>query len=116
MACRQPDKLIFESRELIGADDHGVDTVLGEAREGNAISVWLLALCTWSRSQVRAERPETWVTPRTGHMGNTFRLRVGGVDAVEGVFGRGRAPAVCVSAVGWRDDDGRLPRVRDFAE
>src|SRR5437016_5584982 len=36
-------------------------------------------------------RPETWVTERTGHMGNTFRLRAGGVDAVEGVFGDGRA-------------------------
>src|SRR5258708_2015492 len=29
------------------------------------------------------ERPETWVTFRTGHMGDTFRFRAGGVDAVE---------------------------------
>jgi len=35
------------------------------------------------RSQFLYERPETWVTFRTGHMGNTFRLlRAGGVDAV----------------------------------
>jgi hypothetical protein len=34
-------------------------------------------------------RLETWVTGRTGHMGNTFRLRAGGVYAVEGVFGDG---------------------------
>src|SRR5580704_15061800 len=37
------------------------------------------------------ERPETWVTLCTGHMGNTFRPLAGGVDAVEGVFGRGAA-------------------------
>ena len=28
-------------------------------------------------------------------MGNTFGLLAGGVDAVEGKFGDGRAPAVC---------------------
>jgi hypothetical protein len=39
------------------------------------------------------------VTDRTGHMGNTFPLSGGGVDAVEGVFGDGRAPAVCRSAL-----------------
>jgi hypothetical protein len=35
-------------------------------------------------------------TDRTGHMGNTFRLRqrqAGGANALEGVFGRGRTPA-----------------------
>lgn len=40
------------------------------------------------------ERPETWVTDCTGHMGDTFRLLAGGVDTVEGVFGHGQAPAV----------------------
>jgi hypothetical protein len=34
------------------------------------------------------ERPETWVTVCTGHMGDTFSLR-GGSDALEGVFGYG---------------------------
>jgi hypothetical protein len=38
------------------------------------------------------------VTDRTGYMGNTFPLSGGGVDAVEGVFGNGGAPAVCRSA------------------
>ena len=34
------------------------------------------------------ERPETWVTFRTGHMGYTFRfLQAGGVDAVESESG-----------------------------
>src|SRR5690242_6538024 len=37
------------------------------------------------------DRPETWVTLRTGHMGNTFRLLAGGVDAVESEFGHGGA-------------------------
>src|SRR5215207_5653051 len=50
------------------------------------------------RSQ--CERPETGVTVRTGHMGYTFWFfpEAGGVDAVEGVFGDGRAPAVCRTA------------------
>ena len=51
------------------------------------------------------ERPETWVTDRTGHMGNTFPVCGGGVDAVEGVFGNGRAPAVRCSAAGRRSDE-----------
>ena len=38
------------------------------------------------------------MTDRTGHMGNTFPLSGGGVDAVEGVFGDGRASAVRRSA------------------
>jgi hypothetical protein len=33
-----------------------------------------------------SERPETGVTNRTEHIGNTFRPG-GGVDALEGVFG-----------------------------
>ena len=38
-----------------------------------------------------SERPETWVTVCTGHMGDTSRQAclAGGVDAVEGVFGYG---------------------------
>jgi len=35
----------------------------------------------------KAERPETWVTVRTGHMGYTFRFFAEGVDAVEREFG-----------------------------
>src|SRR6516162_8632517 len=64
-----------------------------------------------------SERPETWVTHRTGHMGNTFRpFWAGGVDAVESEFGDGGAPAVCRPAVGRRDDDGRMSGFRDIAE
>ena len=40
------------------------------------------------------------VTERTGHMGNTFRLWAGGVDAVEGVFGHAFARAS--ASVGFR--------------
>src|SRR5215471_11264580 len=74
------------------------------------------------RSETRAnpvggERLETWVTLRTGHMGNTFRLLwAGGVDAVESEFGDGGAPAVCRPAVGRGDNDGRMPGFRHFAE
>jgi hypothetical protein len=35
------------------------------------------------------ERPDTWVTDRTGHMGYTFSLLGGSENAVEGVFGDG---------------------------
>jgi hypothetical protein len=35
------------------------------------------------------EQSGTWVTHRTGHMGNTSSLRKGGSDALEGVFGDG---------------------------
>src|SRR5216684_3655189 len=45
-------------------------------------------------------------------MGNSFPLSGGGVDAVEGVFGSGRAPAVCRSAAGRRSDERGLSRVR----
>ena len=45
------------------------------------------------------------MTVRTGHMGNTFRHLAGGVDAVEGVFGHGRAPAVCRPGSGWGGDE-----------
>src|SRR6516165_12113055 len=38
-------------------------------------------------------------------MGNTLSPFGGGVDAVEGVFGNGRAPAVCRSAAGRRSDE-----------
>src|SRR5215472_4792616 len=62
------------------------------------------------------ERPETWVTFRTGHMGNTFRLLAGGVDAVESEFGDGGAPALCRPPVGRGGDDGRVPRVRHIPE
>src|SRR5262249_11047061 len=66
---------------------------------------------------VGGERLETWVTLRTGHMGNTFRLLwAGGVDAVESEFGDGGAPAVCRPAVGRGDNDGRMPGFRHFAE
>ena len=60
---------------------------------------------------VPGERPETWVTGRTGHIGNTFPpLGAGGGDAVEGVFGDGRAPAVCRQVVQRRIDDRRTWR------
>src|SRR6266446_7112156 len=49
-------------------------------------------------------------------MGNTFPLSGGGVDAVEGVFGDGRAPAVGRSAAGRRSDERGLSRVRYFAQ
>ena len=45
-------------------------------------------------------------------MGNTFRFRAGGVYAVEGVFGNGRAPAVRGEVARRRSDDRCLPRVR----
>src|SRR5207302_11153606 len=57
------------------------------------------------------ERPETWVTRRTGHIGNTFRLRAGDVYAVEGVFGDERALAVCGEVARGRIDDRGLPGV-----
>src|SRR6266404_3202912 len=63
-----------------------------------------------------SERPETWVTERTGHIGNTFRQRLGGVDAVEGMFGYGRAPTVRVSPARGRGHDGRVPGVRYLAQ
>src|SRR5260370_1374514 len=49
-------------------------------------------------------------------MGNTFPLSGGGLDAVEGVFGDGRAPAVRRSAAGRRSDERGLSRVRHFAQ
>src|SRR5436309_14752443 len=61
-------------------------------------------------------RPETWVTLRTGHMGNTFRLWAGGVDAVESEFGNGRAPLLCRPAAGRRGHDGHVPGVRDIPQ
>src|SRR5919197_1281130 len=63
-------------------------------------------------------RPETWVTFRTGHMGNTSRLdsQVGGADALEGEFGNGRAPAFCRPPPGRGDDDRCVPRVRHLAQ
>src|SRR5687767_4987252 len=44
-------------------------------------------------------------------MGNTARLRAGGVYAVEGVFGNGRASAVYSQVARWGVDDRRLPGV-----
>src|SRR3954462_5331485 len=49
-------------------------------------------------------------------MSNTARLRAGGAYAVEGVFGDGRAPAVCGEAARRRINDGRVPGIRDLAE
>src|ERR1700730_6721264 len=49
-------------------------------------------------------------------MGNTFPISGGGVDAVEGVYGDGRAPAVRRSAAGRRSDERGLSRVRHFAQ
>src|SRR6202048_4165419 len=49
-------------------------------------------------------------------MGNTFPLSGGGVDAVEGVFRDGRAPAVRRLAAGRRSDERGLSRVRHFAQ
>src|SRR3954447_22984477 len=48
-----------------------------------------------ARMHSPGERPETSVTFRTGHMGNTFRFRAGGVNALEREFGDERAPALC---------------------
>src|SRR5580700_10860592 len=74
---------------------------------------WSWPTCHASGSeQSKHERPETWVTLCTGHMGNTFRPLAGGVDAVEGVFGRGRAFAVCRPASRWRADGGGVPELR----
>src|SRR2546430_16988116 len=69
----------------------------------------------FSGPAIWAERPETWVTFRTGHMGDTFRFRAGGVDAVESGFGNGRAPSFRRSAPGWRADDPDVSGVRHLA-
>lgn len=61
------------------------------------------------------ERPETWVTERSGHMGNTFRLSAGGIDAVGRVFGDGGATSLCGSATGGRVDDGCVSSLRHLA-
>src|SRR5439155_8808788 len=63
-------------------------------------------------TQIIDVRPETWVTLRTGHMGNTFRLWAGGVDAVVREFGDGGTPALCRPPAGRGGDDGHVPRVR----
>ncbi len=61
---------------------------------------------------VRRERPQTWVTGRTGHMGYTFHLfRREGVDAVEECSVMDERLPVCRTASGWRADDGGLPGV-----
>src|SRR5215472_1219462 len=49
-------------------------------------------------------------------MGNTSPHWGGGVDAVEGVFGHGRAPTVCRTASRWGGDVAGLPRVRHLAQ
>jgi len=45
------------------------------------------------------ERPETSMTFRTGHMGNTSSRFEGGRDALEGVFAEGLKNTVCGSPV-----------------
>ena len=54
------------------------------------------------------------MTVRTGHIGNTFGHLVGGVDAVEGVFGYGRTPAVCGSYFRRREHECDVPVFRDI--
>src|SRR6202043_4248777 len=56
------------------------------------------------------ERPDTWVTVCTGHIGDTSSPR-GGSDALEGVFGDGRKAAVCGSPASRRTDGGTLQGV-----
>src|SRR5205085_3813793 len=85
----------------------------------DALERWLLFQPISGRSRMRARggehvRTETWVTQRTGHMGNTFRFRAGGVDAVEREFGRGRTPAFRGPCFGRGALDRALPGVRDF--
>src|SRR5271169_5836683 len=65
-----------------------------------------------------SERPETWVTVCTGHMGDTSRQAclAGGVDALEGVFGHGRASSVCCPTAGGRGDERGLSRIRRLAQ
>src|SRR6266849_7068532 len=65
----------------------------------------------------RDDRPETWVTDRTEHIGYTFRpFGEERWDAVEGVFGHGRKAAVCRSPASRRPDGGTLQGVWDFPQ
>src|SRR5690606_18179479 len=70
------------------------------------------------RHTEKHERPETWVTLCTGHMGNTSRMRshAGGVDALEGVFSDGRAHALRRPVARGRADERDLPRVRHLSQ
>src|SRR6266446_2112841 len=103
-----------EQRTLATANQHFQSR--GSVAEGHR-SYGFCAMSHRRRMFERRERPETWVTFRTGHMGNTFRLlRAGGVDAVESEFGDGRAPSLCGPPGGWRGHDGRLPRFRHIAQ
>jgi len=60
-------------------------------------------------------RPETWVTERSGHIGNTFRF-AGGVDAVERGVQSGGASTFRRPSSGWGMYECRLPGVRDLAQ
>src|SRR5262249_13389867 len=68
--------------------------------------------CQRSPGIPQGERPETWVTHRTGHIGNTSSPRGGGY-ALEGVCGDGRETAVCGSPASRRGDGGTLQGVWD---
>jgi hypothetical protein len=70
-----------------------VTTLLPEGTVIQAFGV-CFAGSVGSATSVERERPETQVTERTGHMGNTFRFWAGGVDAVDGVFGDGGTSTV----------------------
>ena len=85
---------------IFGIFGHGNVAGIGQALEQQAIETNLEAIGhkighsgVKSERSVKAnslnERPETWVTFRTGHIGNTSSLGKGGSDALEGVFGHG---------------------------
>ena len=79
----------------------------------SAIAAAVRAGSSTGKFAVLYVRPETWVTERTGHMGNTFRFRAGGVDAVESEFGRGGASSFRSPCSGGRSPDGPVPGVRE---
>src|SRR5947207_9579513 len=53
-----------------------------------------------------------WVTPHSGHIGNTFRHLRGDANAVAGVLQDGRTAALCGSVARGGEDGGAVPGVR----
>ncbi|HXN50927.1 MAG TPA: hypothetical protein VN943_03245, partial [Candidatus Acidoferrum sp.] len=73
--------------------------VLGSEQRDAAEKVALQLLPDVAKSErksvhVSYERPDTWVTVCTGHIGDTSSPR-GGSDALEGVFGYGGTSSFC---------------------